>query len=59
MDASVIVAVALIATAILSFELRLSSAILEVAAGIGLVWLMPDIGELDWLNYLAHLGMLA
>ena len=48
----------LVATAVLSFETRISSAILEVAAGIGLVWFFPEIGKLDWLTFLSHLGML-
>lgn len=58
MDPSVIVAAVLVATAILSFETRISSAILEIAAGIGLVLLFPEIGKLDWLTFLSHLGML-
>ena len=58
MDASLIVAIVLIATAILSFELRLSSAILEIAAGIGLVFFFPGLGKLDWLVFLSNLGML-
>jgi glutathione-regulated potassium-efflux system ancillary protein KefC len=48
----------LVATAVLSFETRISSTILEVAAGIGLVWFFPEIGKLDWLTFLSHLGML-
>jgi Kef-type K+ transport system membrane component KefB len=48
----------LVATAVLSFETRISSAILEVAAGIGLVWFFPEIGKLDWLTFLSHLGVL-
>jgi len=58
MDVSLIVALVLVATAILAFELRLSSAILEVAAGIGLVYFLPDAASLDWLIFLANLGML-
>lgn len=58
MNESLIVAVVLVATAILSFELRLSSAILEIAAGIGLALFLPGVGKLDWLLFLSNLGML-
>jgi Kef-type K+ transport system membrane component KefB len=58
MHESLIVAIVLVATAILSFELRLSSAILEIAAGIVLVYFFPGLGKLDWLNFLSNLGML-
>jgi glutathione-regulated potassium-efflux system ancillary protein KefC len=58
MSESLIVAVVLIATAILSFELRISSAILEIGAGIGLAFFLPNVGKLDWLVFLSTLGML-
>lgn len=58
MDESLIVAVVLIATAILAFELRLSSAILEIAAGLTLAFFLPGVGKLDWLTFLSNLGML-
>lgn len=58
MNESLIVAFVLVATAILAFEIRLPSAILEIAAGICLVYFLPGLGKLDWLNFLSNLGML-
>lgn len=58
MSESLIVAAVLVATAILSFELRLSSAILEIAAGIGLAIFLPGVGTHDWLVFLSNLGLL-
>ena len=59
MDASLAVAVGLVLAAGLSLELRISSAILEVSAGIALAALIPDVAELDWVEFLGHVGMLA
>lgn len=58
MDPSIAVAVTLVLAAALSFELNISSAILEIAAGILLALLLGDLAELGWLNFLANLGML-
>ena len=52
------VAIVMVTAAVIAFELRISSAILEVLAGIGLAFFFNDIGHLDWLNFLANLGML-
>ena len=58
MDPSIAVAVTLVLAAALAFELNVSSAILEIGAGILLgVWL-GDLASLGWLHFLANLGML-
>jgi Kef-type K+ transport system membrane component KefB len=59
MDASLAVAIGLVVAAGLSLELRVSSAILEVSAGIALAALLPEIGSLHWVEFLGHVGMLA
>ncbi len=58
MDPSLIVALVLVGAAALAFELNISSAIIEIFAGIMLAYFITDIGELDWLHFLANLGML-
>jgi Kef-type K+ transport system membrane component KefB len=59
MDPSIAVAVTLVVAAVLSFELNISSAILEVASGVLLaLWLGSDLASLGWLEFLANLGML-
>ena len=52
------VAIVMVTAAVIAFELRISSAILEILAGIGLAFFFVDIGNLDWLSFLANLGML-
>jgi Kef-type K+ transport system membrane component KefB len=59
MDASLAVAVGLVIAAGLSLELRISSAILEVSAGIALAALIPDVRDLHWVEFMGHVGMLA
>lgn len=59
MEISFAVALCLILAAILSSELKISSAVLEILAGITLVLLIPDIAHANWLEFLSHLGMLA
>ena len=58
MDESLMVAIVMVTAAVIAFELRISSAILEILAGIGLAFFFVDIGNLDWLSFLANLGML-
>lgn len=59
MDPSIAVAITLVLAAVLSFELNISSAILEVACGVLLAaWLGSDLASLGWLEFLANLGML-
>lgn len=58
MHISIIVAVVLVAAAAIAFELGLSSAIVEVAAGMGLGFFLDDTERLGWLRFLANLGML-
>ena len=58
MDESLMVAIVMVTAAVIAFELRTSSAILEILAGIGLAFFFVDIGNLDWLSFLANLGML-
>ena len=59
MEISVAVAIALILAAMISYELRVSSAILEVVAGIVLGFLIADLDSVNWLHYLSNLGVLA
>jgi len=58
MNVSVIVAIVLVGTAAVAFELGISSAILEIFAGVALAAFIDDISSLDWLQFLANLGML-
>ena len=58
MDESLIVAIVMVTAAVIAFELRVSSAILEILAGIGLAFFFVDIAQLDWLRFLSNLGML-
>lgn len=58
MDTSLIVAAVLVGAALLAFEVGISSAIVEIIAGVLLAFFMADIGSLDWLEFLANLGML-
>lgn len=59
MEASLAVAICLILASILSIELKTSSAVLEIGAGIVLALLIKDINHVEWLDHLAHIGMLA
>jgi Kef-type K+ transport system membrane component KefB len=63
MEASLAIALGLVVAAGLALESGLSSAILEVLAGMALALLLPAVaGESarpDWLVFLANLGMLA
>jgi Kef-type K+ transport system membrane component KefB len=59
MESSLAVAIGLVAAAGLALELRVSSAILEILAGVCLAWLLGDLHQLEWLEFLAHLGALA
>lgn len=58
MDVSLIVAIVLVGAAVLAFEFGISSAIVEILAGVILAYYLSDIGSLDWLRFLANLGML-
>ncbi|MDD9926831.1 MAG: hypothetical protein OXR03_13480, partial [Rhodospirillaceae bacterium] len=58
MDASLIVAIFMVGAAVLAFEFRVSSAILEILAGIIVAYFFVASDELDWLTFLANLGML-
>jgi Kef-type K+ transport system membrane component KefB len=59
MEMSLAIALCLIMAAVLSSELRISSAVLEVAAGLILACFIPDVSHVPWFSYLAKLGMLA
>lgn len=59
MEVSLAIAICLLITAALALELRISSAVLEVLAGLGLALLISDISQTPWLEFLANLGMLA
>lgn len=58
MEPSIIVAVVLIAAAALAFELGISSAIMEILAGVLLALFIEGISSMGWLQFLANLGML-
>jgi Kef-type K+ transport system membrane component KefB len=58
MNASLIVAIVLVGAAAIAFELGISSAIIEIFAGVMLALFVDDIESLDWLRFLANLGML-
>ncbi len=58
MDTSLIVATVLVGAALFAFEVGVSSAIVEIIAGVLLAFFIADIGSLDWLEFLANLGML-
>lgn len=59
MESSLAVAIGLVAAAGLALELRVSSAILEIFAGVALALMIPNVQELHWLEFLANLGMMA
>lgn len=59
MEVSLAVAMALILAAVISYELKISSAVLEILAGMGLALVIVDISHTEWLEFLANLGMLA
>ncbi|MEL0018476.1 MAG: cation:proton antiporter [Rickettsiales bacterium] len=58
MDDSLIVAMVMVGAAVIAFEFRISSAILEILAGIVLAYFLVDIAQQDWLRFLSNLGML-
>lgn len=58
MDPSIAVAVTLVIAAMLAFELNISSAIIEILAGVLLAAWLGDLADLGWLHFLANLGML-
>lgn len=59
METSLAIAVCLVLAGVLALELRISTAILEIAAGVILVTFLPHVSELRWLDFLANFGMLA
>jgi len=59
MDQSLIVVLVLVGTAVVAFEVGISSAILEILAGIILAAVFVDLPTLDWLSFLANLGLLS
>lgn len=58
MDPSLIIAFVLVGAAIIAFEFGISSAILEIVAGVVLAFFFVDLPKLEWLHFLANLGML-
>jgi len=57
MDLSLFVAVVLVLAGLLTLEFRISSAIVEVVAGL-LLALVVDVRPLGWLSFLADFGVL-
>ena len=57
MESSLFVAVVLVVAGLLTLEFRISSAIVEVVAGL-LLSAFVEVEALGWLAFLAHLGML-
>lgn len=58
MDDSLTVALVMVGAAFVAFELGISTAILEVVAGVAVTFFFVDGLSLDWLTFLANLGML-
>lgn len=59
MDASLTVVIFMVGAAVLAFELGIFSALLEILAGIIVAYFFVGSGaDLDWLTFLANLGML-
>jgi len=58
MDPSIVVAVVLVLAAGIALEMGFSSAIAEILAGILLGLSFSEIGDLDWVKFLGHLGLL-
>ncbi len=59
MEISLAVALALILAAAISYEIKVSSAVLEILAGMILAALIVDIQSESWLQHLSSLGMMA
>ncbi|MBI1214578.1 MAG: hypothetical protein GC185_02015 [Alphaproteobacteria bacterium] len=59
MEIYLTVSLCLIMAAIISGEFNISSAVLEILAGVVLAAAVPDIVGANWLRYMAHIGMLA
>lgn len=53
------IAFGLLFAAMLAFEIKMSSAVLEVVAGLVLAMIFVDISHTDWIHFLSHVGMLA
>ncbi len=58
MDPSLAVAIVLVLAAGISLEIGFSSAITEILAGIALAAYFSGIGDLQWVEFLGHLGLL-
>jgi Kef-type K+ transport system membrane component KefB len=59
MGPSLAVAICLMIAGLLALGLKVSSALLEIAAGVLLATFIPHISDLKWLDFLANFGMLA
>lgn len=59
MKSSLLVAAVLVGAALLALEVGISSAIVEIVAGIVLASISAEVAELHWLKFLANLGMLS
>jgi Kef-type K+ transport system membrane component KefB len=53
------IAFGLLFAAMLAFETGMSSAVLEVVAGLALAMVFADIADTEWMVFLADIGMLA
>lgn len=58
MNNSLLVSLVLIGAGVLALELGISSAITEVLAGILVGYLIADSHSMQWLQFLAHFGLL-
>lgn len=58
MDESLIIVLVLLGAAVIALEIGISSAIVEVLAGVVVSALLVDVTALDWLDTFANLGML-
>jgi len=59
METSLAIALCLMLAGLAALELRLSTAILEILAGVLLAAFLPHTAEVKWLGFLANFGMLA
>ena len=58
MEPSLAVALVLVGAAFIALEFGFSSALTEIIAGMALAYFLSDIGKLEWLEFLANLGLL-
>lgn len=58
LNISLMVAGVLILAGVLALEAGITSAITEIVAGVLLAYFLPNVSTLEWLEFLAHFGVL-